>query len=70
MQRAEKVTHDCESQYLALNGLLVKVSANVKKPDLFSLAFPALAKEYCSLFVGSKRTHEALSKSLGSYRHS
>ena len=33
MQRAEKVTQDYESQYLALNGLLVKVSANVKKPD-------------------------------------
>ena len=62
MQRAEKVTKDYESQYLAPNGLLVKVSANVKKADFFSLAFPALEKDYCSLFVGSKRTHEALSK--------
>ena len=58
------MTQDYESQYPALNGLLVKVSANVKKPDFFSLAFPALAKDYCSLFVGSKRTHEALSKSI------
>ena len=40
--------------YLALNGLLVKVSANAKKPDFFSLAPPALAKYYCSLFVGAK----------------
>ena len=48
--------------YLALNGLLLKVSANVKKPDFFSLA--ALAKDYCSLFVGSKRFHEALSKRI------
>ena len=50
--------------YLALNGLLVNVSANVKKPDFFSLAPPALAKDYCSLFVGSKRFHEALSKRI------
>ena len=64
MQRAENVTQDYKSQYLALNGLLVKVSANVKKPNFFSLAFPALAKDYCSLFVGSKRTHEALSKRI------
>ena len=64
MQRAEKVTQDYESQYLALNELLVKVSANVKKPDFFSLASPALAKDYCSLFVGCKRTHEALSKRI------
>ena len=45
--------------YLALNGLLVKVSANVTKPDFFSLAPPALAKDYCSLFF-----HEALSKRI------
>ena len=59
MQRAEKVTQDYESQYLALNGLLVKVSGNVKKPDFLSLA-----PDYCSLFVGSKRTYEALSKRI------
>ena len=34
--------------YLALNELLVKVSANLKKPDFFSLAPPALAKDYYS----------------------
>ena len=39
-----------------------QVTANEKKPDFFSLAPAALAKDYCSLFVGSKRTHEALSK--------
>ena len=50
--------------YLALNGLLVKVSANAKKPDFFSLAPPALAKYYCSLFVGSKRFHEVVSKRI------
>ena len=48
--------------YLALNRLLVKVSGNVKKPDFFSLAPPALAKDYYSLFVDSKRFHEALTK--------
>ena len=59
-----KVAQDDESQYLALNGLLVKVSANVKKPDFFCFAPPALAKVYCSLFVGSKRIHDALSKRI------
>ena len=50
--------------HLALNGLLVKVSANVKKPDFFSLVPPALAKDYYSLFVDSKRFHEALTKRI------
>ena len=50
--------------YVALNRLLVKVSANVKKPDFFSLAPPVLAKDYCSLFVGSKRCRDALSKRI------
>ena len=50
--------------YLALNGLLVKVSTNVKKPDFFSLAPPALAKDYYSLFVDSQRFHEELTKRI------
>ena len=44
--------------------VLVKVRANVKKPDFFSLAPPALAKDYRSLFAGSKEFHEALSKRI------
>ena len=50
--------------YLALNELLVKVRAIVKKPDFFSLAPPALAKDYHSLFAGIKGFHEALSKRI------
>ena len=49
---------------MALNRLLIKVSAHVKKPDFFSLAPPALAKDRCSLFVGSKRIRKALSKRI------
>ena len=45
--------------------VLVKVSANVKKPDFgLTRASGARAKDYCSLFVGSKRNHEALSKRI------
>ena len=46
------------------DGLLVKVSANVKQLDFFSLAPLAPANDDCSLFVGSKRIDEALSKRI------